>query len=181
MARYAFDLDGTLNTCPELCHLARALGREGHKTIIITASDYGKKELAAKIYAMNLEWIWKIVKVKGDISGDPINTGKKKGKVANKLKVSLYFDNDAQILAGFGHTSKIPRLNLLEPSHKLPKKKDQQSKRADEIEFDGDDYLEYDSTYLACPCDTSAFVPLQRCYHCTTPLETVSQRARHAS
>jgi len=155
MARYGFDIGGTIDNNPEVAHLARALAREGHKIIIITASDHDKKAIKAKLYALNVVDYYKLVMIKGTT---PEDIGQKKGEACNKWKVSLYFDNNADVLEGFALTSKIATCRVMSPDGATVDK----PKRAE----------------IDCPC-TRGRESAARCFHCTTVLNGSMIREIH--
>lgn len=109
--RYGFDLDGTLDSTPELAHLARALARAGHEIYIITGSSFSKKAIKAKLYGLNVVNYQKVVKVSGVT---PFEVGQEKGKACKDLDIAVYFDNDSEVLKGVSDTNdKVTRVYIL--------------------------------------------------------------------
>lgn len=183
MARYGFDLGGTIDNNPEVAHLCRALGREGHKIIIITATAANRKAVKAKLYALNIEWYYKVVIIRKTKSR---KIGRAKGEACNKWKVSVYFDNDPKVLDGFLETSKIARVLVMEPvlmgapgvqspqagmkigGLKLGKKPSGKNKKRTDLNTDE----------IMCPCNSVSVSPA-RCYHCTDFLSKARDHAVH--
>jgi hypothetical protein len=158
MAKYGFDLDGTLDSCPEIAHLARALGLKGHSIYIITASDFSRKAIKAKLFGLNVVNYRKVIKVSGS-SSELI--GKAKGEECEKNGIDLFFDNDPGVIAGMAATSKTERVYVLDADAMQPK-------------------ITPEPKREGCPClEERYFIP-SRCYHCPEFLDTPSVRSNHA-
>jgi hypothetical protein len=157
VARYGFDLDDCLTNSPEVAHLARALARDGHKVYVITASSADKKVLKAKLYGLNVVHYHKILKVDGDTEAD---IGRNKGDLCNKHGISVFFDNDAKVLAGFALTSKVARVLVL-------------------VSGDGHEPSRQAVRSAICPCQSAAR-PAARCFHCPEFLEDAAAVIEHA-
>lgn len=165
MARYGFDLDGTLDNNPEVAHLARALARDGHKTFILTSSSAGKKAIKAKLYGLNVIKYRKLFLIKGATEDE---VGQAKGDVCNANGISLYFENDPKVIAGFRKTSKIAIVQVLPPPRSGPVipvstiSSDAKSPKGKSKTAGGPV-----KPRSSCPCETST---RDICLHCGQPL-----------
>ena len=160
MGRYGFDLDGTLDSSPELAHLARALALAGHKIWIITGSPFSKKAIAAKLYGLNVVDYQKIITVDGTAGDEEI--GKAKGEACNKHDIDLFFDNDPEVLKGFASVSKVARCYILSSEVLQPKVAPAVKREL-------------------CPCQRLTSECTEgRCMHCTAFLESRNQFVSHS-
>jgi hypothetical protein len=160
MGRYGFDLDGTLDSCPELAHLARALALAGHKIWIITGSSFSHKAIEAKLYGLNVVDYQKVIKVEGV---SDIAIGKAKGEECNKHKIDVYFDNDPEVLKGFASVCKSARVYILNGDILQPRIAPVPKR-----------------SLCRCQIEIGEFKP-QRCMHCTEFFETIAQQRGHAN
>jgi hypothetical protein len=153
MARYGFDLDGTLWMIPGVTKLARDLIDDGHKVYIITGNP-DKDEIKQRLDALNIV-PHKVVQVP---AANLHEKGEQKGHEANKHKLSIFFEDKQDVMVGFAGTSRIARGYTPNDDNLQPAKRE------------------------LCPCQRQIrgeFTPM-RCYHCTEFLDTNDERAQHS-
>jgi hypothetical protein len=168
MARYGFDIDGTVNIA-EVAHLARTLMKTGHKVYFITANPASRKTVKAKLHNLNLEGYKKLLQVDGK-TDDKI--GQQKGHLCDKYRIAVFFDNNPTVLKGITKVSAVARLMVMDTGAVAELEKDlnkQPPKKRD-----------------GCPCfgevRSDLFVPV-RCFHCRdfleTPFDKIAHREKH--
>ena len=165
MARYAFDIDGTVNIA-EVAHLARALMRANHKVYFITANPASRKTVKAKLHNLNLEGYTKLKQVKGK---DNDEIGKHKGDFCDKYRISVYFDNDPEVLTGVAKVSRVARVMVMDTGAVAALEEDLKKAKKKKKKRD-----------VTCPClnEVREFTG-RRCYHCPEFLEFPWQRENH--
>ena len=131
----------------------------GHKIYFVTANPASRKVIKAKLSALNLDGYKKLLQVKGKTD---VEIGKNKGDLCTKYKLSIFFDNNPDVIKGIAMVSEVALVQVMDDSE-LPKT---EKKAA-----------------VSCPClgevrSNDLFVPV-RCFHCPDFLESPFDKVVH--